>query len=159
MKNKIGIMFVLLLMMSLLYACANTSSLPRTHPEDVRKQGNSSPDCSSCHKDLWANLNHRAPDFMSKHRFYAASSRQVCSSCHHESFCTDCHTRKDEIKPSEKITDAPDRSLPHRGDYLGQHKIDGRVNPVSDAKLTPSWIENAQDSWRPDANAVGDQYL
>ncbi|MFA7403323.1 MAG: hypothetical protein WC007_04980 [Pelobacteraceae bacterium] len=134
MKNKIVIMSILLLMMSLLYACANTNSLPRTHPEDVRKQGISRPNCSECHTDLWAALNHRAPDFMAKHRFYAVSSRQACNSCHHESFCTDCHTHKEEIKPSAKFSDAPERSLPHRGDYLSQHKIDGRVNPVSCVK-------------------------
>jgi hypothetical protein len=133
-KNKLAIMSILLLMMSLLYACANTNSLPRVHPEDVRKQGNSRPNCSECHTDLWASLNHRAPDFMTKHRFYAASSRQACNSCHHESFCTDCHTRKDEIKPSAKFSDAPELSLPHRGDYLSQHKIDGKVNPVSCVK-------------------------
>jgi hypothetical protein len=132
-KNKIYIMSVLLLMMSLLYACANTSSLPRIHPEEVRKEG-TVPDCSACHSDLWSNLNHTAPNFFEKHRFYAASSRQVCSSCHQESFCTDCHTHKEEIKPSDKYTDEPGRSLPHRGDYLSQHKIDGRVNPVSCVK-------------------------
>ncbi|MDD2898521.1 MAG: cytochrome C [Desulfuromonadaceae bacterium] len=131
MKNKIGIMSILLLM-TLLYACANTNSLPRTHPEDISKQG--IPDCTSCHTDSWGALNHRAPDFMSKHRFYAASSRQACNSCHYESFCTDCHTNKDEIKPSDKFSDSPERNLPHRGDYMNQHKIDGRVNPVSCVK-------------------------
>lgn len=133
MKNKIGIMSILLLM-TLLYACANTNSLPRVHPEDVRAQGISTPDCSACHSDSWGAMNHRAPDFMNKHRFFAASSRQACASCHHESFCTDCHSNKDELKPSEKFTDSPERSLPHRGDYLSQHKIDGRVNPVSCVK-------------------------
>jgi hypothetical protein len=131
-KNKIVIMSILLLMMSLLYACANTTSLPRTHPEDVSRQG--IPDCTACHSDSWGAMNHRAPDFMAKHRFFAASSRQACNSCHHESFCTDCHSHKEEIKPSDRFTDSPERTLPHRGDYLSQHKIDGRVNPVSCVK-------------------------
>jgi hypothetical protein len=129
-KNKIGIMSIFLLL-TILYACANTNSLPRIHPEDV---GKGMPDCSSCHTDSWGALNHRAPDFMSKHRYYASSSRQACSSCHHEAFCADCHTTKEELKPSEKFSEAPERSLPHRGDYLSQHKIDGRVNPVSCVK-------------------------
>ena|SRR6185369_6769722 len=127
-------MSVLLLMISLLYACANTNSLPRTHPVDVRQEGASMPDCSSCHTDSWSALNHSAPNFYSKHGFYAGTDRQVCNSCHHESFCSDCHTRKDEIKPSDKYADSPERNLPHRGDYLSQHKIDGRVNPVSCVK-------------------------
>jgi len=132
-KNKIGIMSVLLLLMGLLYACAGTTSLPTTHPEDVRKTY-SLPDCTECHTDSWASLNHRAPDFIAKHRFYATASRQACSSCHQESFCTDCHTRKDELKPSEKFSSDPQRNLPHRGDYLSQHKIDGRINPASCVK-------------------------
>ena len=123
-----------MLMMSLLYACANTTSLPRTHPEDVRKLGISRPNCSECHEDSWGNLNHRAPNFFAKHRFYAASSRQACSTCHHESFCADCHTHNEEIKPSDKFSNDPERSLPHRGDWISQHKIDGRVNPVSCVK-------------------------
>lgn len=123
-----------LLLMSLLYACANTTSLPRSHPEDVRNQGITRPDCSACHGDLWGAMNHRAPDFLAKHRFYAASSRQACSSCHQESFCADCHTHKEEIKPSDKFTNDPERSLPHRGDYLSQHRIDGRVNPAACVK-------------------------
>ena len=131
MKNKIVIMSTLLLMLSLLYACANTNSLPRVHPEDV---GKTIPNCSECHTDSWASLNHRSPDFMAKHRFYAASSRQACSSCHQESFCSDCHAHKEEIKPSDKFSDSPERTLPHRGDYLSQHKIDGRINPVSCVK-------------------------
>ena len=130
MKNKIVIMSTLLLMLSLLYACANTNSLPRVHPEDVKTL----PNCSECHTDSWGAMNHRAPDFIAKHRFYAASSRLACSSCHQESFCSDCHTRKDEIKPSDKFSEQPDRWLPHRGDYLGQHKIDGRINPASCVK-------------------------
>ena len=134
MKNKIVIVSTLLLMLSLLYACANTNSLPRTHPEDVRGLGMPRPNCSECHTDSWSALNHRAPNYLAKHRFYAASSRQVCSMCHTESFCNDCHTRKDEIKPSDKFSDQPERWLPHRGDYLSQHKIDGRINPVSCVK-------------------------
>ena len=124
----------LLLLMTLLYACANTTSLPRIHPEDVRAQGNALPNCADCHTDSWSALNHRAPDFMSKHRYYAASTRQACNSCHHESFCTDCHANKEDIKPSDKFSNAPERSLPHRGDYLTQHRIDGKINPVSCVK-------------------------
>jgi hypothetical protein len=121
-------------MLTMLYACANTTSLPRVHPEDVRKQGSAMPDCTACHSDSWGALNHRAPDFYSKHRIYAGTARQVCSSCHQESFCSDCHGNKSEIKPSALFSDAPDRNLPHRGDYFSQHKIDGRVNPVSCVK-------------------------
>jgi len=45
--------------------------------------------------------------------------------------CQTCHTRKDEMKPNEKMGDRPDRMAPHRGDYLVTHRIDGRLDPGS----------------------------
>lgn len=128
-KVKNNRLFLILLMVaaSFLYACANTASLARVHPEAVT----GIPDCSECHQDTWASLNHKAPDFMLKHRSFAGNSRAACASCHQESFCADCHAHKEEILPSAKYPDAPGRSLPHRGDYLSQHKIDGKVDPAS----------------------------
>lgn len=110
----------------LLYACANTASVARTHPEAVEGL----PNCSECHSDSWGALNHRAPDFMLKHKIYAGS-KFACAACHQESFCADCHAHKEEIKPSDKFFNSPERSLPHRGDYLSQHKIDGKINPAA----------------------------
>lgn len=88
------------------------------------------PDCRECHTDSWGAFNHRAPDFLQKHKVFAAS-RAACASCHTESFCADCHAHKEELKPSDKYFDAPQRSLPHRGDYLSRHRIDGKLNPAS----------------------------
>ena len=130
MKSKFFILMALSLALCTLYACANTDSLLRIHPESLE----GITDCSDCHSGVIAAVNHRAPDFFSKHRFYAGSTRQICTTCHQESFCTDCHSHKDEIKPSDKFADEPERNLPHRGDYLSQHQIDGRVNPISCAK-------------------------
>lgn len=129
MKNKISIMLILLAL-CFLHACANTGSVARIHPEAVKGLV----DCTECHSDSWGAMNHQAVDFYKKHRFYAGTSRQACSACHQESFCIDCHAHKEEIKPSDKFADSPERSLPHRGDYLSQHKIDGRVNPASCVK-------------------------
>jgi hypothetical protein len=112
-----------------LYACANTKSVARVHPEPLKVKT----DCTECHSDSWAALNHKAVDFYAKHKFYA-SSKFACSSCHQESFCSDCHSHKEELKPSTKYGDAVERSLPHRGDYLNQHKIDGKINPTSCVK-------------------------
>lgn len=111
---------------SILYACANTASVPRIHPEAVKTM----PNCTECHTNSWGALNHKAPDFLLKHKIYAGS-RYACATCHQESFCSDCHAHREEIKPSSKYSTSPDRYLPHRGDYLSQHKIDGRVNPAS----------------------------
>jgi hypothetical protein len=85
--------------------------------------------CSQCHPDARSAMDH-TPEFGKlRHRFVAAQNKQSCGVCHVEAFCSDCHANKDYLKPSDKFKDAPERDLPHRGDYMNQHKIDGRVNP------------------------------
>lgn len=87
--------------------------------------------CSQCHDDWRGSLDH-SPEFGGlRHKFSARQNKQTCGLCHVESFCSDCHGNKEPLKPSDKFKDAPERTLPHRGDYLNQHKIDGRVNPAS----------------------------
>lgn len=124
------ILLSLLSLSILLYACANTSSMARKHPMEVSGM----PNCAECHTNAWKSLNHKAPDFYKKHRFYAGSMGQSCTSCHSQASCNECHTRKDELKPSEKFSNAPSRNFPHRGDYMTQHKIDGRLDPSSCVK-------------------------
>ena len=129
MKNTtVKITFLLLLAASALalFACAHTQSIAVWHPVEVP----SPPMCSDCHTDYRAALNHTS-DFSTRHRFYAVQQSRTCGVCHKESFCSDCHAHKEEIKPSDKYKDSPQLSMPHRGDYLNQHKIDGRINPAS----------------------------
>jgi hypothetical protein len=109
-----------------LFACVQTASMAIKHPVEVEKM----PICADCHADWRASMNHTA-DFSTRHKFYAAQQKQVCDICHVEAFCADCHANKEEIKPSDKYKDSPERTMPHRGDYLTQHKIDGRINPAS----------------------------
>lgn len=127
-RDRIGIVLVsVLLAAAVLYACAGTKSVAVRHPEKVKGLVN----CAECHSDRWGAWNHKAADFYGKHRFYAGQNRQACYVCHEESFCADCHGRKEEMKPSDKFRLSPERSLPHRGDYLTRHKIEGRINPAS----------------------------
>lgn len=113
-------------LITLTAACAGTASIARKHPVEMDK----APICADCHTDWRAAMGH-TPDFAVRHKFYAVQQRQVCNGCHAESFCADCHANKEELKPSDKFKDSPGRVMPHRGDYLTQHKIDGRLNPVS----------------------------
>jgi hypothetical protein len=110
----------------MLFACAAAHSVPQKHPVEVPTM----PLCSDCHTDWKTSLDHR-PDYITKHKFYATQQKRACDICHVESFCADCHANKEEIKPSDKYKDQPSRSMPHKGDYLNQHKIDGKVNPAS----------------------------
>lgn len=123
-------MFVLLALGAIVIACANTGSYVRKHPEEVKGLVN----CSECHSDRWGALNHKASDFFLKHKFYARQQKLACGACHQESFCTDCHAYREELKPSDRYVSSPERTLPHRGDYLGQHRIDGMINPASCVK-------------------------
>lgn len=125
MTTKIVFLFVFSALLGL-YACAHTASMAASHPVEVT----TAPACSECHTDGRAALDHTS-DFATRHRFYAEQQGRTCALCHKESFCSDCHAHKDELKPSDKYKDSPERSLPHRGDYLNQHKIDGRIDPAS----------------------------
>lgn len=125
MKAKM-VFLSLFVMLFGIYACAHTASRATQHPVEVAV----APMCSDCHADGKTALDHTG-DFSTRHRFLAQQQSQTCSVCHKESFCSDCHAHKEELKPSDKHKDSVERDLPHRGDYLSQHKIDGRINPAS----------------------------
>ena len=118
-----------------LAACAQVPTLPDKHPEALAhgQQIN----CLECHEDqakgslksLGA-FSH-TPEFVKNHRFYAVSDDRLCATCHKGTFCTDCHTNKVEIKPSTLYGNRPDREMPHRGNFLTLHKIEGKLDPAS----------------------------
>jgi hypothetical protein len=121
-----------------LAACAQMKalpSLPDSHPEAlvVGQQV----DCSECHDDSQKGTMKAIPSFshtrsfVRNHRFYAATDDRLCNTCHKVSFCADCHTNQVEMKPSIKYGNRPDREMPHRGNYLTLHKIEGKVDPAS----------------------------
>jgi hypothetical protein len=106
-------------------ACAGAKSAARVHPEKVQGP----PRCSSCHETNLQRFDHEI-DFVGTHRALAVQDQQVCEVCHQPSFCADCHGTKEELKPSGKLGERPGNGAPHRGDYLTQHRIDGRINPA-----------------------------
>jgi hypothetical protein len=126
LKVKTALLLLLPAFAAILFACVQTKSMVAWHPVEVAAP----PICSDCHTDDRAALNHTS-EFSTRHKFYAAQNRQACGICHLESFCSDCHAHKEELKPSDKYKDSPEMALPHRGDYLNQHKIDGMINPAS----------------------------
>lgn len=124
-------------LIAILGACAQMKTipgLPAWHPEELTA---GPVNCAECHEDQqkgtmkpFAAFNH-TPSFVKNHRFYASSDARLCATCHKESFCNDCHTNQTEIKPSVKFGNRPDRELPHRGDYITMHKIEGKLDPAS----------------------------
>jgi hypothetical protein len=129
--RTIAIKLILLLLLPVLvlalYAAGAAAGTAIKHPMEVEVPAL----CSQCHEDWRAALDHTAEFGKFRHRFMAQQNKQACDVCHVESFCSDCHANKEFLKPSDKFADSPERALPHRGDYLNQHKIDGKINPAS----------------------------
>lgn len=125
----IKLMFLLLLpVISLLvHVPGSNAGTAAKHPMDVEALVI----CSQCHTDWRATMDHSAEFGGLRHKFSARQHKQTCGLCHAESFCSDCHANREQLKPGDKYKDAPERALPHRGDYLNQHKIDGRINPAA----------------------------
>jgi hypothetical protein len=128
----------LVLGLGVLMACGLVSpeaSFAPTHPQEL---GPGRPSCSECHStDLskgalkpYATFDHTA-NFVKDHRFQASQDSNTCASCHAQSFCADCHGGKVAMKPSTLYGDRPDRPMPHRGDYMTLHKMDGKADPSS----------------------------
>jgi hypothetical protein len=136
-RRRLVPFLALLLLAGSLPGCAllaDTPSVPVPHPEEL-KGGKA--DCSECHSDVstgalkpYDSFRHTKP-FVAGHGFYARQGQGLCSSCHGPSFCLSCHGRRDELMPAVKDADRPDRALPHRGDYLTRHRIEGRIDPGS----------------------------
>ena len=118
-----------------LWACAAMQSgyaPPQRHPllegEDLRY-------CTNCHDSQESRIPYErfrhTIFFADNHSQTAARYGNVCDMCHRASFCSDCHGVGVELKPSIKNQSDNYRRMPHRGDYLTRHQIDGRVNPAS----------------------------
>jgi hypothetical protein len=122
--------------LTLLGACASLKSgfeFPAKHPYEI-EQGHR-PTCTECHDARDKNVdykryNHNA-NFEANHRQAAYQRPQVCAMCHATSFCNTCHATYVELKPSIKDQTENYRVMPHRGDYLSRHQIDGRLDPTS----------------------------
>ena len=126
MRTRIAVLTGLLALFGVV-ACAHNPSRALQHPVEVTPP----PVCSECHQDARASLDHTVDFESTRHKFFAPQQSASCVVCHKESFCSDCHAHREELKPSDKYKDSVERELPHRGDYLNQHKIDGRINPAS----------------------------
>lgn len=125
-------------LMVILAACAQMNTipgLPASHPEALVSGQQVS--CAECHEDqqkgtmkAFDAFSH-SPSFVKNHRFYASSDERLCSTCHKSSFCNDCHTNQVEMKPSLKYGNRPDRDMPHRGNFMTMHRIEGKLDPAS----------------------------
>lgn len=126
LTDKLLLAVMMPFLINLLSACAHNQSMSSRHPVEVGRTQL----CSHCHSDWRATLNH-SPEYSRRHKFHAYQQDRTCTLCHSRSFCSDCHAHREEIKPSDKYKEYVTRDMPHRGDYLSQHQIDGRIYPAS----------------------------
>jgi len=123
--------------LAMLMGCSmvsQTESVPPKHPEEL-PAGRA--DCRECHENVstgalkpYETFRHSIV-FIRQHMMYASQGQNLCAACHAPSFCQTCHVRNEELKPSTKMGDRPDRVFQHRGDYIVLHQIDGRLDPGS----------------------------
>jgi hypothetical protein len=130
-KNVILILVIALLLVRYVSsALAGSYNVPLSHSAEEENLSI----CTQCHeaKDKefpFKRFNH-TKTFISHHSTVAKQNENVCAMCHRQSFCSDCHAVGIELKPSVKNHTAAKQSMPHRGDYLTRHRIDGRIDPT-----------------------------
>jgi hypothetical protein len=138
MANKsllsILILPAILLLVTACTGLQSSSTLPAKHPtaEEIGAQPKI---CTDCHDSKGGVVDFKrfvhTLDWGKSHKVAAYQAEAVCAICHEESYCNDCHASRVELKPSDKNATDPTRDMPHRGDYLTRHRIDGRIDPTS----------------------------
>ncbi len=91
-------------------------------------------DCNGCHVDVESegeppasHLVHDG-DFVREHGARAASSRELCASCHSESACAACHGTNVAALPARMRFDRPTRSGFHAAGFASRHGEEARAD-------------------------------
>lgn len=91
--------------------------------------------CSACHKNLadegalpQSHLSHEG-DWIREHGVRAASSGELCQTCHKESFCADCHGVTAPAIPAKRRFADPMSSSLHRAGFAARHSLEARAEP------------------------------
>jgi hypothetical protein len=92
-------------------------------------------ECDGCHVDLPAervtpsdHLVHDG-DFLRRHGVQAASSRDLCSTCHTETSCAKCHGTTVPALPARMAFDDVRLGGLHRGNFRSRHAEESRNQP------------------------------
>jgi hypothetical protein len=140
MKQMVKILFLIIVLsvaLGTVIGCAGSAkrtTAPPRHPEEL---SDGKANCLECHDNEltgtlkpYSTFRHTAP-FLLEHGAFGSQSGDLCSSCHSDSFCMECHATTENLGPDLRLGNRPDRLLPHRGEYLTRHQIDGKVDPGS----------------------------
>ncbi|HEX7837150.1 MAG TPA: cytochrome c3 family protein [Kofleriaceae bacterium] len=91
--------------------------------------------CDGCHKSLGdegalpqSHLAHDG-DWLREHGTRAASSGDVCESCHKASYCAGCHGKTAPALPATRRFTDPFAASVHRAGFLARHSLEARSEP------------------------------
>jgi hypothetical protein len=91
--------------------------------------------CDGCHKDLaedgtlpQSHLVHDG-DWIREHAVRAASSGDLCETCHKQTFCASCHGATAPALPPERRFSDPFRANLHRAGFASRHALEARSDP------------------------------
>lgn len=104
----------------------------RCHDHDASRDART---CDACHRDLAdqatlpaTHLAHDG-DWMREHGTRAASSADLCESCHKPSFCAGCHGRTAPALPAARRFADPFAASVHRAGFAARHSLEARSEP------------------------------
>ncbi|HVK84257.1 MAG TPA: hypothetical protein VM513_09120 [Kofleriaceae bacterium] len=93
--------------------------------------------CEACHKNLedtrtlpQSHLAHDA-NWVRDHGTRAASSTDLCESCHRESFCASCHGQTAPVLPSRLQLGDPFAASVHRAGFASRHALEARTDSAA----------------------------
>jgi hypothetical protein len=91
--------------------------------------------CDACHRGLedtkllpQSHLAHDA-DWLREHGTRAASSGELCQSCHREKFCAECHGVTVAVLPATAHFSNPFAPSVHRAGFAARHALEARAEP------------------------------
>lgn len=104
----------------------------RCHDTDAERDGRR---CDVCHTNLVESgtlpASHLAHDgdWLREHGVRAASSGQLCETCHQQSFCASCHGQTAPVlPPTRRLADSMSATI-HRAGFATRHALEAKSDP------------------------------
>ena len=104
----------------------------KCHDHDAARDART---CSACHRGLedttmlpQSHLAHDG-DWLREHGTRAASSGDVCQTCHREQFCAECHGKTVAALPATLHFSNPFAPSVHRAGFTARHALEARAEP------------------------------
>jgi hypothetical protein len=93
--------------------------------------------CARCHVDLGryplkpvSQFSHQG-NFVREHGRSARAGDATCTTCHEQTFCSDCHANTVSTKIEIKLPERVDADFIHRNDFVGRHTLEAQADPAS----------------------------